>query len=52
MAFFFSWELAGAVAVVLAVWQVFFSGFICSFLSANHDENQNIELKKSTTDDL
>ena len=36
-----------AVAVVLAVWQVLVLGQMCPFLSANHDENQNIKLNKN-----
>ena len=48
MAFFFSWVVAGAVVKVLAIGQVVVLGSDVSlFLSANHDENQNIKLLKN-----
>ena len=43
--FFFSRELTGAVAGVLAIGQVLGSGV--SFLCGNHDEDQNIKLNKN-----
>ena len=46
----FSWGLAGAVAVMLAVGQVVVLGSDVS--SANHDENQNIKLKNNNTSTL
>ena len=39
MVFCFSWGLAGAMAVMLAVWQVL---ILSSDHDENHDENQNI----------
>ena len=46
MAFFFSWVVAVAMVNVLAVGRVLVLGQILSFLSSNHNENQNIKLNK------
>ena len=47
VAFFFSWVVTVAVVKVLAVGQARVLGSDVSFLSANHNENQNIKLNKN-----
>ena len=48
VAFVFSWRLAWAVAVVLAVWQVVIPGSDVSFVSANHDANIKLSKNQKT----
>ena len=45
VAFFFSWGLVGAVAVVVAVGQVMVQMWVS--LSSHQDTNQNIKLNKN-----